>query len=221
MNVHASLLGLHQPGDGWLFRLGVGWKYLLVGLVSLPPLVLGRWWATIAFLLLALVVAGTSGLSPRRVLALGWMMWALLATLFVFQLATLDPVAAVVRPGNILAAVLAARLLTLTTPTPALMDALARGLTPLRWFRLDPDRAALAVALMIRSIPYLLGSVDEARDAAGARGLGRHPARLLTPVVLGAVGYAERTAEALQARGLGDRADPGGRLGEGLRATPR
>ena len=72
----------------------------------------------------------------------------------------------------------------------------ATALTPLRLVRLDPAHAALAVALMIRSIPYLMGSVDDARDAARARGLERNPARLLTPVVLGAVGYAERTGEA-------------------------
>ena len=66
---------------------------------------------------------------------------------------TLHPSAAIMRPGNILVAVLAARLLTLTTSMPVLMDALATALTPLRLVRLDPAQAALAVALMIRSIP--------------------------------------------------------------------
>lgn len=204
MNAHASLLGFHQPGDGWLFRLPVGWKYVLVLAVSVPPLVLLTWWATLGFLVLILLLATTSGLGPRRMLAIGWLMWALLAGLAAFQIVTLNPVAALVRPGNILAAVLAARLLTLTTPTPVLMDALAIAFVPLRLLRIDPEQAALAVALMIRSIPYLLGSVDDARDGARARGLDRNPARLLTPVVLGAVGYAERTAEALQARGIGE-----------------
>ena len=55
---------------------------------------------------------------------------------------------------------------------------------------------------MIRSVPYLIGSIDDARDAARARGRDRNPALLLTPVVVGAVAYAERTGEALHARGL-------------------
>ena len=55
---------------------------------------------------------------------------------------------------------------------------------------------------MVRSIPYLIGSVGDARDAARARGRSRNPALLLTPVVLGAVSYAQRTGEALHARGL-------------------
>ncbi len=29
MNAHASLFGIYEPGDGWLFRIPVGWKYLL------------------------------------------------------------------------------------------------------------------------------------------------------------------------------------------------
>lgn len=216
MNPHASLLGFHQPGDGWLFRLGVGWTYLLVLVLTVPPMVVGTWWATLAALGVVVVVAATSGIGPRRLLRLGWAMWALLAVLAAFHLVTLHPAAALTRPGTILAAVLAARLLTLTTSTPDLMAALATALAPLRWVRLDPDRAALAVALMVRSVPYLLGSVDDARDAARARGLGNNPVRLVTPVMLGAVGYAERTAEALQARGLGEAAPA---VGEQRRAS--
>lgn len=204
MNTHTSVFGIFEPGPGWLYRLPVGWKYLLVLALSIPTLVVAQWWFTLATLVAVLLLAATSGLGPRRMLRVGWMLWAVLGVLLVFHLVTLQPGAAVMRPGNILAAVLAARLLTLTTSLPVLMDALAAALTPLRLVRLDPAQAALAVALMIRSIPFLMGTVDDARDAANARGLGRSPARLLTPVMLGAVAYAERTGEALQARGIGD-----------------
>jgi biotin transport system permease protein len=115
---------------------------------------------------------------------------------------SLRPEQAVVVPGNLLAAVLAARMLTLTTSTPDLMDALARGLAPLRWVRVNPQAVTLTIALMIRSIPFLAGAVQDARDAARARGKDRNPALLLTPAVVGAVAYAERTGEALHARGL-------------------
>ena len=45
-------------------------------------------------------------------------------------------------------------------------------------------------------------AAQDARDAARARGKDRNPALLLTPAVVGAVAYAERTGEALHARGL-------------------
>ncbi|MEZ5086098.1 MAG: energy-coupling factor transporter transmembrane component T [Tessaracoccus sp.] len=91
---------------------------------------------------------------------------------------------------------------SLTTSTPDLMDALARALAPLRVVGVNPRAVTLTIALMIRSIPFLAGAVQDARDAASARGLTRNPAVLLTPAVVGAVAYAQRTGEALEARGL-------------------
>lgn len=202
MNAHASLLGLYEPGEGWLFRLGTGVKYLLLLAVTIPPLAAGTWWVTAAALAVVLALLWTSGVTPVRALRIGWVLWMLLAVMAAYHLISLNPTAAVVQSGNILVAVLAARMLTLTTSTPVLMDALARGLAPVRWLRIDPQQVALAVALMIRSVPYLIGSIDDARDAARARGRDRNPALLLTPVVVGAVAYAERTGEALHARGL-------------------
>ncbi len=202
---HPGVLGLHVPGDGWLFRSPVGVKYLLLLALVVPVLFFVAWSATLTALVAVLLLLATSGIPPTRALRLGWMMWLILGMLALFHLVTMDPVAAFVRPGNILVAILAARMLTLTTSTPDLLDALVWVLRPLRPLGVNPDQVALAVALMIRSIPYLLGSVDDARMAARARGLERNPARLLTPVMINAVAYAERSGEALVARGIGER----------------
>ncbi|MDO5066597.1 MAG: energy-coupling factor transporter transmembrane component T [Propionibacteriaceae bacterium] len=205
MNVHSSLLGIHQPGDGWLFCTHIGIKYLLMLGLSLPPLFVRQWWFSLAVVALTVVLLATSGIGPRRLLRIGWVMWLLLAVLAVFQLLSGNANAAVTAPGNLLVAVLAARLLTLTTPTTDILDALTTALGPLRHIGVDPERAALTVALMIRSIPYIIGLFEEARDAARARGVSRNIVALLIPVVLGAVAHAERTGEALGARGLGER----------------
>ncbi|MGO1384682.1 MAG: CbiQ family ECF transporter T component [Arachnia sp.] len=205
MTSHSGVLGIHVPGDGWLFRTPVGIKYFLLLVLVTPVLLLVKWPATLAALVVALLLLATSGILPLRALRLGWMMWLILGALVTFHLVTLNPVAAFVRPGNLLVAILAARMLTLTTSTPDLLDALVVVLRPLGVLGLNPDQVALAVALMIRSIPYLLGSVDDARMAARARGLERNPALLLVPVVISAVAYAERSGEALVARGIGER----------------
>ena len=202
MNAHTSLLGVYQPGDGWLFRLSIGAKYLLMLAVAIVPIIVGSWWATLLAIVAVTVLLLTSAIPPRRVFGIGLYLWVLLAVLAVYQLVSLRPEQAVVVPGNLLAAVLAARMLTLTTSTPDLMDALARALAPLRRVRVNPQAVTLTIALMIRSIPFLAGAVQDARDAARARGKDRNPALLLTPAVVGAVAYAERTGEALHARGL-------------------
>lgn len=207
MNAHASLLGIYEPGDGWLFRTPVGVKYLLLIAVTVPPLIAGTWWVTVAALAVVLLLLATAGVRPRRALRIGWVLWSLLVVMAAYHLVAQNPAGAVVQSGNILVAVLAARMLTLTSSTPDLMDALTRALGPLRLVKGNPATVSLAVALMVRSVPYLIGSIDQARDATKARGRDRNPALLATPVVLGTVLYAERTGEALHARGLPDPVD--------------
>lgn len=204
MNVHTSLLGIYQPGPGWLFRLPVGRKYGLMLLLALPPVFLFQWWATLAALVIVLGILLSSGISLRKSLDIGGYLWFLLALLAFYQLLGNRTAVAFVSPGNVLLAVLAARMLTLTTSVPMLLDTLVRGLQPLRWIKVNPDAVALMIALMLRSIPFLAGSVEDTRMAARARGLERKLPMLLTPVVVGAVAYAQRTGEALQARGLPD-----------------
>ena len=205
MNAQVSLLGLYQPGEGWLFRAGVGWKYLIMLALSIPALVLQQWPLTVSSLMATVLLLFSSGIGLVRALRIGWVMWLLLAALTAYHLVVLNPGAAVVQPGNLLLAILAARLLTLTTSTPELLSALASALRPLRFIGLKPDSIALMVALMIRSIPYLIGLFGDSKDAARARGAERNPVALLVPVVLGAVAHAERTGEALAARGIGER----------------
>ena len=184
MNAQVSLLGLYQPGEGWLFRAGVGWKYLIMLALSIPALVLQQWPLTVSSLMATVLLLFSSGIGLVRALRIGWVMWLLLAALTAYHLVVLNPGAAVVQPGNLLLAILAARLLTLTTSTPELLSALASALRPLRFIGLKPDSIALMVALMIRSIPYLIGLFGDSQDAARPRA-ERNPVALLVPVVLG------------------------------------
>lgn len=204
MNAHTSLLGIYRPGDGWLFRLPVGWKYAVMLALALPPFFIGQWWATAAALVLVVLALRTSGIGFRRIFSVGWYLWVVLGLLAFYQAFATQFVQAFIAPGNVLVAVLASRLLTLTTSTPDLMDALARGLSPLRRLRINPDAITLLVALMMRSIPFLAGSLQDVREAARARGRDRNPALLVVPAVVSAVAYAQRTGEALHARGLPD-----------------
>lgn len=202
MSAHTSILGVFEPGDGWLFRTSVGMKYLLLLALALPPIFLFNWLATLTALVLVLAVLLSSGLRLRKVFSFGSYVWFFLALLTLYQLIGFRLEAAFVTPGNMLLAILAARMLTLTTSTADLLDALTRGLQVLKYVRINPDAVALMVALMLRSIPFLAGSIEDARAAARARGKERNLALLLTPAVVNAVAYAQRTGEALHARGL-------------------
>lgn len=203
-NAHDSLFGLYAPGASAIHRLPIGAKYLIVLGVSVSALALGRWWWSLAMLLLAVLALLGTGLPVRRALALPNPVLVLALVLFAYQALSSGQELAVLVVANLIACLFAVRILTLTTPAAALLEALAKAVRPLRFVGLPPERFALAVGVMLRSIPYLIGVFDEVGDAMRARGLARHPFARVTPVVVRSVRYAVATGEALAARGLGE-----------------
>ena len=91
-----------------------------------------------------------------------------------------------------------------TTPVNAMLDAFIRWITPLRRIGVDPERVALTIGLAIQALPGTVALAVETRDAARARGLGRHPRSYLTPFVIRVVARAQETGDALHARGIGE-----------------
>ena len=166
-------------------------------LVFSSPTVLGA-----AAVLVALLYAAAGLL--RRIWQPLRLMWPLLVLLGAFQIWSAGPVTAVLVTGNIVICVVAARLLTLTTSPQELLDGLVSLAWPLRFAGADPERFGLTLALMLRSIPFLLGSARDVRESAMARGLERNPRALTVPVVIRSVAYARQTGDALAARGLGE-----------------
>lgn len=207
MNAHHALLGQFVPGDSRVHRMPVGAKYALVLLLTVPPVVLGRPVVTLAFLAATAAALAVARVPARTAYGLPWGLVLVLAALAGYHLLAGTWTSAVTAPGAVLIAVLASRLLTMTTPGPDLLDALVAAVRPLRAVGLDPERFGLAVALMVRSVPFLLGSFADVRAAARARGLERNVYAAVAPVVVGAVAYAQATGEALAARGLGE-SDP-------------
>ena len=121
-----------------------------------------------------------------------------------YQLLTRGPGPAVEVAADLLTLVLAATAVTAGTPTDQLLDVLARVVRPLRHVGVSPDAVALAVTLLLRTVPEIARLVGEVRDAARARGLERDPRVWLTPAVLRVVGRARAQGEALAARGVLD-----------------
>jgi biotin transport system permease protein len=199
-----NLFGLYQPGDSWLHRLGVGWKYVVLLALTIPALVIADPLVSLVALGCALAVLATAGLRPRLAFALPLGFWLLLAAMAGYQVLVSRIDLAVVVSANLATAVYASRLLTLSTPGPVLIDALVAALRPFRRVGVDPERVGLAIAIMLRSVPLLLDTFGQVRQAALARGRERNLFALVTPVVVRAVGQAQATGAALAARGLGE-----------------
>ncbi len=199
-----SLLGLHQPGTTWLHRLPAGAKLLGLLAASVVVVVLRGPVSGAAALAVAVVVAAWSGAGARP-LVRSMRTVLLMATLLLAYTAWQRGwERAVEVTADLLALVLLATVLTVTTAIDEILDAITRGLGPLRRVGVDPERVALAFSLMIRAVPLTLDLAAETRDAARARGVERDPRARLVPLVIRSVARARATGEALDARGVGD-----------------
>ena len=203
-----ALLGAYLPGHSAVHRAPLALKAAAVVLVSVLTLVLASPPATAVTALLATAAYAAAGLLRELLRPLA-VMWPVLLLIAAFQLWNTGAEAALVTAGNILVCVSVARLLILTVPLPELLDGVVSLVRPLKVVGADPERFGLALALMVRSLPYLLGSAADVRASAKARGLERSLRAQTVPVVIRAVAYAQQTGDALAARGIGDPPDSG------------
>ena len=205
MRGHASLLGAYVERKSLLHAAPLWAKFVPVAILSMAVLTLNSAWATLAGLaVVVLAYLVGARLTFRELVQPLTRMWPLILILGAFQWFNAGLLTAFLVVGNIVVCVLAALLVTLTTESQRLLDGLVSLARPLRPLGADPERFGLTVALMLRSIPYLVGAAEDSRDAARARGLERNPRALILPVFIGAVAYAQQTGEALAARGLAD-----------------
>lgn len=195
-------LGLHQPGTSVLHRAPVGAKLAALVAAGVTVLVVRGPVPALVGLGVAVVCHLVARLAWHRT----WrgLVGAALVALVVgaYQTWTRGWERGVETAADLLALVLLATVVTATTRADALLDGVRRAAGPLRHVGMPPETVALAVGLMLRSVPVLLHAVQESRDAARARGLERSPRAVVVPAAVRAVGHARATGEALAARGL-------------------
>lgn len=127
--------------------------------------------------------------------------WVIVVTA-VGQLLFLGPEAAVANTARVATALLMAGLVPLTTPVAATLDALERGLLPLRRVGVDPARVALLWTIALTTIPVVTRLAADVRDAQRARGLRPSLARGAVPFLVLTLRHADDLGDALAARGI-------------------
>lgn len=202
--VWSGPLGLHHPGTTLLHRARPGVKALLLGAFGVAVVAVPGAPAAVVLLAVA-VAAAVAGRLPGRATLRGLLPVLVTAVLVGgYQVWQRGAAAGVEVALDLVSVVLAASVVTATTPADRMLDALTRALGPLRHVGARPETVALAVGLMLRSVPALAQVATRTRDAARARGLERSPRAVLVPAAVRAVGRARATGQALAARGLGD-----------------
>jgi len=199
-----SLLGLHQPGTTRLHRLPAAAKLLGLLTASVAVVAARGPVSGVVALAVAVVLGAWSGAGVRTMLRSLRVLLLMAALLLAYTAWQRGWERAVEVTADLLSLVVLATVVTVTTPVDEILDAVTRGLGPLRRVGVDPERVGLAFSLMIRAVPTTLDLAVETRDAARARGLERDPRARLVPLVIRSVAHARATGEALDARGIGD-----------------
>ena len=193
---------LYLPGKTWLHLAPAGLKLAVLAFSSSAlmwvhsPLLLSVACAQVCFLMY------WAGASLRQVWQqmrpLIWML-LLLGGLSAWSQGVFQASEMVLR---LLTLVLAALLVSMTTPLTQMMQVVVWLLVPfqrLGW--VDADRVALSVGLTLRFIPELGVQWQEIREAQLARGLTPSPLTMGVPMLLRTLRRADEIAEAIDARG--------------------
>jgi biotin transport system permease protein len=201
------MLGLHIPRRSAVHALPAGTKLLLLPVAAAgvfattDPLALACWLAAaLAGFVLARLPAGPVAAQLRPVLVLALVFLAIHALVTDWQTGLLTVL-------RFLVLMLLATLVTLTTPVSAMVEALERGLAPLRPLGINPAKAGLAVTLAIRFIPMVLDQMRLVQAAQKARGREHSLFAVAVPLIVRTLRLAQVLAVAIESRGY----DPGGR----------
>jgi biotin transport system permease protein len=204
---HGFLLANYAPGTSVIHRAPLWLKFLLVFGCGMASFLVADWEVAAAALALMCTMFLLSGAGVARLVRAVRPVLPVLLAIGLFQWWQLGGPTATRIVLNVLVCVVAASILTATTPVQALLDGVASLARPFRRFGADPERFALTIAIMLRSIPFIAGAYADVRDSARARGLERNPRALVLPVFITTVAFARQTGEALAARGLGEAED--------------
>lgn len=197
------MIPLYRPGRSVVHRAPAGLKLVVLAISALLLSLIPQTAASIAVVLL--LVCALYLVAGFRVRVIGtelwrirWLVVVLGAALAVF----FSPLVAWVSTGRVIALLLLASLLTLTTRMAALLETLHRVLRPMRRLGVDADAVAMTLSLTITMIPVVAGFADHVRDAQRARGV-RLGVRAAVPLLVRALRHADDVSDALVARGLG------------------
>ncbi|GLQ06816.1 energy-coupling factor transporter transmembrane component T family protein [Sneathiella chinensis] len=200
------MLSTYQETGSVLHGIRAGWKLLFL-------VVLGSalfWFERLDLIVVSLACVMMLYRLARFSLATLWDQvrpaLLLLVIIFLAQIFLTSPEYAVLIVARFAALILAAALVTLTTPTSEMVAAIEACLKPVRrWVPIE--KVSLALSLAIRFIPVIVSITHEVREAQRVRGLDRSLFAVAMPVIIRTLKMGDQIAEALDARSFENSGD--------------
>jgi biotin transport system permease protein len=196
------MIALYRPGNGILHRAPAGLKLAALAVAALVLSLYPHDGLSIAVsLLAAFALYGLGGISIRVALSEIWRLRWIVVVLATALLIFVSPSAAWINTGRLVAILLLASLLTVTTRMSDLVAVLQRILRPLGRIGLDPAVVALTISLTLTTVPVIAAFADRVREAERARDV-RLGVRTVVPLLVLSLRHADDVGDALAARGL-------------------
>ncbi|RFA18152.1 energy-coupling factor transporter transmembrane component T family protein [Subtercola boreus] len=197
------MLTLYRPGTGWLHRAPAGPKALALLVIVLAVSLMPSTWLAAAVgagVAVACYLVPRIGLAElgRQIVAVRW----IIVVTFGFQVIFLPLESATANTVRVVAAIVIAALLVLTTRVGDLLDAFELGLGGFRRFGLDPARVALVLAVAITTVPVLARIAVGVRESQRARGARAGIRSFVIPFLVVSLKHADDLGDALTARGV-------------------
>lgn len=196
------MISLYRAGTSPLHRLPAGAKLAVLAVLALA-ISLGARTAPLAAASLAAVFLAfvLGGFGPATWLRQMWGARWIVVLVALTQVLFLPPEDAFANTTRVVSVVLLAGLLTLTTRTSDLLEALQRALSPLRRIGVDPWRVGFTLTLTIALVPVVAGFAQRIREAQRARDVRLGPRAVVTLLVM-SLRHGDDVADALAARGI-------------------
>ena len=199
------MLSLYVPGPSPIHRLPAGVKLLALAAGSGALFLVPGIPVHAAELLALLVLFRVARLPGKEVFDQLRPALILLVPIFLFHVFVTDWVLGLETVLRVLALLLFAVIVTLTTKLSEMIEVLERVMRPLRLAGINPSKAGMMLSMVIRLIPLLMREAGEILEAQRARGLERNAIALLVPLLIKALKMADDLSDAMDARGY----DPG------------
>lgn len=190
----------YVPGNSVIHAARPGIKVASLAVLGTLMFVVARLELALAVLVAVLGLYRLAGIA----LTTAWAqirpaMWVL-AVFFAAQLWMADWVVGLLVVSRLAALLLLASLVTLTTRSSDMIDALEKGLGWLRFVGINPAKISLALSLALRFIPVLAAITAEVREAQKVRGLDRSVIAIAVPLVIRTLKMADDISAAIDAR---------------------
>lgn len=196
------MIGLYHYPPTFLHRWPAGLKLLALATLSIVCIIIPSVTPLALGLGAVITLYTTFGHAFIKRLAMLRPLWPVIAAIFISMVMTTGVESAIAAVLRLLLMILLADLVTMSTPTQDMMDAIAPVFAPLRFAGLAPQRLSFAVAYTIRLAPLLLEVWQRHADAWRAR-TGRRPNwRIMAPYLANVLRQTSKNAEALDARGF-------------------